>query len=266
MSNRICVKDIAAHLSTLAPPEMRMDFDNVGHLVGDGETEVSRVMVALDITDEVLAEASAFGAELIVSHHPLFFSLQRVTAEDRIGRKIIHLLSRGMSAICMHTNLDAADGGVNDVLADRIGLRELTLLEEAGEINGVPYGIGRVGRLPVATDFSRFLSMVKEALGANGLRYYDAGRPVERVAVVGGSGGGSLAQALFMGCDTLLTADIKYDVFLSAKEYGINLIDGDHFCTEQVICPVLQAHLAAHYPQLEVAMSSAHHQTAQFFS
>lgn len=110
-----------------------------------------------------------------------------------------------------------------------------------------------------------FLGKVKDALSANGLRYHDAKIPVKRVAVCGGSGGSMLGDAVARGCDTLVTADVKYDQFLFAREEGINLIDADHFCTENVVVPVLADMLGEAFPELDVHISKRHCQTACFF-
>ena len=116
------VKEICDYLNKIAPFYMKMDFDNVGFLAGFRDAEVSRVLTALDITGEVIAEAEELGAELIVSHHPLIFHpVKSVTDGDPLGRKLIRLLRGGMSAICLHTNLDAAEGGVNDALMESLG-------------------------------------------------------------------------------------------------------------------------------------------------
>ena len=260
------VKEIRDYFEAQIPSYMKLDFDNVGLLVGITEAEVSRVLVALDITGETIEEAQDIGAELILSHHPLFFDLKRVVDDDDRGRKIVALLTSGISAICLHTNLDTAQGGVNDALMAALGVHVTGLLAETGHHpNGQPYGISRVGELPAPLSMREFLAQTKAALRANGLRYYDAGKPVKRIGCCGGSGGGDLPAAVAAGCDTYVTADIKYDVFLAAKECGINLIDGDHFCTENVVVPVLAGLLRQAFPQLDVRISGRHGQTAQFF-
>ncbi len=260
------VKDIYLFLEQIAPKSMKMDFDNVGFLAGFSERDVSRILIALDITDDVISEAIEKRAELIVSHHPLFFELKSVTDSDRTGRKVVRLLSSGVSAVCMHTNLDAAAGGVNDRLAEAVGLENIGLLSADGITpGGHEYGIGRTGELSSATTMNEFLPFLKKALNSNGLRYHDAGIPVRRVAVVGGSGGGELSRAISCKCDTFITADIKYDTFLAAREEGINLIDADHFCTENLVCGALKSWLTEKYENLHIEISSRHGQTARFF-
>jgi dinuclear metal center YbgI/SA1388 family protein len=140
------VNDIHAVIKAFAPLETKLDFDNVGFLVGFKDQVVTRVLVALDVTDDVIAEAIETGCELIVSHHPLFFSLKTVTDEDSIGRKITTMLRDGISALCNHTNLDAAAGGVNDALAEAAGLHDVQLLHGAGhDFTGRPYALSRYG-------------------------------------------------------------------------------------------------------------------------
>ena len=252
------VQDIFAFLAQKAPVELKLDFDNVGLLVGRSDRPVSRILTALDITDEVISEAADMGVEVIVSHHPLFFELKTVTDATWTGSRALTLAEKGIAAICMHTNLDAARGGVNDALLAALGGTYTGELDEASHI-------GRVGELPEAMALEAFLCRVKTALRGNGLRYHDSGRLVHKIAVCGGSGGGDIALAHAAGCDTYVTADIKYDQFLEAKHLGMNLIDADHFCTENVVVPFLKGWLETAFPQITVAVSKVHGQTARFF-
>lgn len=252
------VGDILAALTEKAPLELKLDFDNVGLLVGRRDRAVKKVLAALDITDDVIQEAIRENADLIVSHHPLFFELKSVTDATWTGERALALAENGIAAICMHTNLDAAEGGVNDALLAALGA------EYAGELDPSTR-IGRVGVLPQESSLAAFLHTVKTALHGNGLRYHDAGRPVRRIAVCGGSGGGEIALAHAAGCDTYVTADIKYDPFLEAKHLGLNLIDADHFCTENVVVPVLRNWVVDAIPDVQVVISRVHGQTARFF-
>lgn len=127
------VNDIYAFLNDLAPVRYQMDFDNAGFLVGDGSAAVEHVLLALDITDDVIAEAAALRAQLIVSHHPLIFTpLRHATSDDLTGRKVLALARNGIAAVCMHTNLDIADGGVNDALMAALGAEVAGGLEPSG--------------------------------------------------------------------------------------------------------------------------------------
>ena len=247
---RVC--DIESFLYGWAPRDLAMAWDNVGLLVGDGEAEVHKVLVALDVTEAVAAEAVTVGADLIVAHHPLmncaWHKVQHVTADDAQGRIITALLCGGISAICMHTNLDAADGGVNDALAEKLGLLQTEYLTDEK--------IGRVGTLKCQIPLVEFTRFVVKSLGCNGLRYTDCGRPVHRVAVGGGACGEYIAQAIALGCDTFVTSDLRYHDFLDTKE--LNLIDAGHFPTEQVIVPELCRRLQAAFSAVSVSTSISH--------
>lgn len=258
------VKEIYTVLDEFAPFETQAEFDNAGFLVGRGDRAVTDVLVALDITDAVIEEAKRLGAQLIVAHHPLVFDpIRSVTNESLTGNKLLTLAENGIAAICAHTNLDACAGGVNELLARALGLFELEQLHCDGEDRfGRPYGIGRIGilRTKDIVKVKDFAEEVKEKLNAAGVRYVDAGKPVNRVAVGGGSCGSMLADAVAAGCDTFVTADVKYNVFLDAAELGINLLDAGHFATENVVIQPLCNLLAEKFPGLTVQKSAVHHE------
>ena len=260
------VKEIVSYFTSLIPPEMKMDFDNVGLLVGINEAEVKKAIVALDITDDVIDEATRANAQLILSHHPIFFELKQVNDDSLAGRKIIKMLQNGISGFCQHTNLDCVSGGVNDALADKLGVQVEGYLDGPHlAADGQEFGMGRFGSLPSPVDFDDYLCDVKFALNSAGLRYHNAGIPVGKVALCGGSGGNFIEDAVRLGCDTLVTADVKYDRFLAAKELNLNLIDADHFCTENVVVPVLAEMLKKGFPNIEVIIAKSHCQTAKFY-
>jgi len=264
------VNDVYNFLNSIAPVEMSVETDNVGFLVGSGGAGVSKILVSLDITGDVISEALDIGAELIVAHHPMFFSLTRVTDECIIGKRIIRMLEGGISAICMHTNLDAARGGVNDALAVTVGIADINkdaepLSDDNRLETGEVVSLGRVGHLNKAYTMPEYLVFLKKALNVNGLRYHDAGRVVHKVAISSGAGGGEWDNAVKSGCDTFITADIKYHMFLDAKELGINIIDGGHFSTENLVTKVLAEKLSTEFPAIEVVISKALNQTVDFF-
>ena len=254
------VIEIYRYLDSLAPFSIQMSFDNAGFLVGRGEASVQKLLISLDITEEVIEEAQSLDCQLIVSHHPLIFHpAKRVTDADPVGRCVLALAENHIAAICAHTNLDAVSGGVNDALAQKLGLTGIEQLHQDGEdASGRPYGIGRVGFAPGPFYLPEFAAFVRERLGADGLRLEDAGRPVHRVAVGGGACGDMLEDVIRMGCDTFVTADVKYNVFLDARAMGINLIDAGHFSTENVVCPVLADWLGRGFPSVEIFLSKQH--------
>lgn len=253
------VSEIFAFLQEKAPFELQEGFDNAGFLVGREEASVSKILVALDITEEVVREAAERGAQLIVAHHPVIFGgAKSVTDQTVTGRILLSLVENRIAAICAHTNLDAVEGGVNDALALRLGLTGIGQLRQIGvDGQGRPYGIGRVGTVPEQPLYD-FAMAVKRLLGANGIRLVDGGKPVRVVAVGGGACADFMADALAQGCDTFVTSDVKYHQFLEARALGLNLVDAGHFPTENVVCPVLRGWLAKQFPQVDIAVSQRH--------
>ena len=252
------VKVIFDKLCAIAPLELQLDYDNAGFLIGRADTPVEKALLSLDVTEEVVDEAVERGAQLIVSHHPVIWDEMKSLTDQKSGsEKLLRLLENGIAVISMHTNLDIVEGGVNDVLLSLLGA------ENEGPFDDE--GCGRKGRLQNALPLDAFLALCKEKLNTRGLRYYDAGRPAEHIAVLGGAGGSALIEAWRAGCDTYVTADVKYSVFLQARELGINLIDGDHFCTENPVIGVLAKKLGDAFPETAFIVSARHDQTACFF-
>ena len=255
------VHEIEQSLFDWAPRELAMDWDNVGHLIGDPEREVTRVLAALDITERVVQEAIDLGAQLIVSHHPVMNvrwherEMQTLRPDTRLGGLLTMLVKNDISAICMHTNLDAADGGVNDCLAAALGLNDAFPLNDEK--------IGRIGTLSCEKGLEEFLRDVIELLGCGGLRYRSGGGRVYRVAVGGGACGEYIPQAIAQGCDTFVTSDLRYNDFLDT--HGINLIDAGHFPTENVVCPAIVRYLKAHFPEIQAVVSTSHRDVIQYY-
>ena len=260
------VNDILSFLETLAPRAMKMDWDNVGLLCGSRKSPVTKVLVALDPFEHVCQEAAEWGAELIVTHHPLIFRpLPNVTDETSIGRGIMTLCRHGISAINAHTNLDCAPGGVNDVLARTLGLENIGVIDPSGvDENGIEWGLLRCGNV-AEQQLGDFLVVVKDRLGCAGLRYVDGGKAVRKVAVGGGSCADGMLDALDAGCDTFVTADIKYNQFWDAQDLGRNLIDAGHFATENPVVAVLAEKIAAAFPEVEVKISEKHQDCMKFY-
>ena len=262
----VTVQNILKFVESLAPAYMKESWDNVGLLCGSRNTPVTKILVALDPFEGVCREAAEVGAELIVTHHPIIFQpAKAVTDDTSIGRSIQLLCRHGISAINAHTNLDCTPGGVNDVLAATLGLENVEVVKPVGtNAEGLPYGLlrcGTVEEMPLQT----FLTEVKERLGCQGLRYVDGGKPVRKVAVGGGSCAGGMLEALDAGCDTFVTADIRYNQFWDAQDLGLNLIDAGHFATENPVVAVLAEKLAAAFPEITVICSKTHKDCMKFF-
>ena len=260
------VGDILKYIETLAPRSMKMDWDNVGLLCGSKATPVTKVLVALDPFEGVCREAAQWGAQLIVTHHPVIFQAPKaITDETSVGRSILQLCAHGISAINAHTNLDCAPGGVNDVLAKKLALVNVQVVDPEGtDENGNEWGLLRMGDVP-EQPLDAFLNRVKTLLGCEGLRYVDGGKPVRKVAVGGGSCAGEMLDALRAGCDTFVTADVKYNQFWDARDLGINLFDAGHFATENPVVSVLAEKIAGAFPEIEVKISETHADCMKYY-
>ena len=258
------VADVLNYIETLAPNDMKESWDNVGLLCGRKEREVRKILVALDPFRSVIDEAIAEKADLIVTHHPLIFRdpLMAVNEDSETGRCVLTLIEHGIAAINAHTNLDLAPGGINDVLAAALGLRDVEIINPiAGE---VPYGLLRCGTVS-EQPLDAFLAAVKTNLKCDGLRYVNGSKPVRKVAVGGGSCADGMFEAAAAGCDTFVTADVKYNQFRTAFDLGLNLIDAGHFHTENPTMPVLAKKLQAAFPETEVKFSQNHTDCMKFF-
>lgn len=253
------VQNILDFIETIAPTELKMEWDNVGLLCGQADREVKKVLVALDPFTSVCEEAAKFGADLLVTHHPLIFQpLTAITDETTVGRAALTLIKHDIAAINAHTNLDCADGGVNDTLAEILKLANIQKVPTDSE------GLLRMGEV-VQQDLDAFLDRVEQTLGCNGLRYVSGGKPVKKVAVGGGACGSELQTVIAAGCDTFVTADVKYNQFCEAKELGLNLIDAGHFATENPVVAVLAKKISEAFPDLEVKISETHHDCVKYY-
>ena len=261
------VADILKYMESIAPGYMAESWDNVGLLCGRREKKVTKILVALDPFNTVIQEAIDLGADLIVTHHPLIFrdKLMAINEDTSTGENLLTLMENGIAAINAHTNLDLAPGGVNDILAATLGLRDVTILNPEG-VNeaGEPYGLLRSGRVD-HQPLEAFLAHVKQVLGCQGLRYVNGGKAVCKVAVGGGSCADGMHEVAAAGCDTFVTADVKYNQFRTAFELGLNLIDAGHFHTENPTMPILAEKLRAAFPEIQVVFSPNHTDCMNFF-
>ena len=259
------VKDILDFIETIAPSYMQEDWDRIGLNCGHLNRPVSKVLVALDPFTEVCEEAAEMEADLLLTHHALIWTPGFVTDMDEQGRNTLFLIEKNIACINAHTNLDCAPGGVNDILASKLGLSDIEVIAPKGEDSqGRKWGLLRMGTV-TSQNMQQFLATVKKLLGCEGLRYVDSCRPVHKVAVGGGACASEMHKAVAAGCDTFVTADVRYNQFWDARNMGINIIDAGHFHTENPVCVYLADKLREAFPDLTVAMSAWHMDCAKFF-
>lgn len=227
------IKELYDQLDARIPASLSCEWDRDGlQLCPDPDREVRRVLVALDVTGEVADEAVDGGFDAIVSHHPLIFTpLGSITTTDGAGAKIINLIRAGIGVMSFHTRLDALGGGVNDALADALGLIDVEPF--VGE-DGI--AMGRIGELCNPEDAETFAGRVKDALAAPAVLLARGGRQTMRVALLGGEGKDDILAARAAGADTFVSGRLGYHNMLAADEIGMNLIEAGHFYTEDPVC------------------------------
>lgn len=232
-------------IDRLAPFWLTMDFDNTGILVGDRNREVSCALLALDCTPAVVEQAKQLGAQLIVTHHPVIFHPLKRVNEDAV---VYQLIRSDIAVISAHTNLDIAQGGVNDALASAIGLRDCRGLELLNEQTGA--WLGRIGTLPEPLSPEAFAAHIKACLNASSIKFSAAPRAIRTVALCSGSGADCLDAAISAGADALLTSEVKQHEYLAAAAAGISIFDAGHFDTEDIVIEPLRDYLAKEIPDV----------------
>lgn len=246
-------------LEHIAPRRLAEDWDNPGLLVGALNQDVKKIVVCLDVSDEVVEQAIREDADMIVAHHPLIFrGLKKIRTDLPLGRRLQQLLKHDIAVAAAHTNLDIAEGGVNDVLAQAIGLSKLSAFVIMSQYeHGAVNSMGRMGSLPAPMSVQEFAAQVRDALPTEHVRLVDAGaRPVRKVALCSGSGAEFIQKAAFMGADVYVTGDVKYHEAQQAVELGMHVIDAGHFGTEfpvvEVLCKRLTEELATAKGSVEI--------------
>ena len=244
------ISEVYSFIDEFAPFSTAMEWDNCGLLVRAEQKRAEKILLALDITVPVAEEARKLGAGLVVSHHPVIFApIRRICCEDPVYR----LVRYGISAICAHTNLDLARGGVNDCLAHRLQLRDV---EPLGPVDDNMLSLGRIGTLSVPAPAEIALQFVRKNLGTGGLRYVPGPEIITRVAVGGGACAELLPRAAELHADLFLTSDVKHHELLLAQALGIALVDAGHYCTERVVLEPLAQRLRERFPDTEILLSA----------
>ena len=227
--NACRVEDMEKLVGGIAPYELAEEWDNVGLLLGRRQAQVTRVLVALDVTPAVIDEAKALGAQLIVAHHPMMFApRKRITDADYEGGMLLSLAENGMAVIAAHTNLDAAPGGVNDTLMAAMGARNVT-----GE------GVIRVGEMEEGTTLAMLCARAKAKLHTDVRAYGAMDTVVHKLGCCSGAGSSELEDAVALGADCFITGEVKHHHALAAMARGVCVIEAGHYETENPVCEVL---------------------------
>ena len=247
------LKEVIDALERLAPLRLQDEWDNSGLQVGFPDAEVTRVLVCLDVTEEIVEEAIAKECELIVSHHPLLFKpLRQLSDATYQQRCIVRALFSGVAVYSAHTSLDNAPGGVNHKIAEKLALQNLCWLSPLDSGEG---GSGLVGELPRPEKDADFMARVKHVFGVQCLQHSDLdGREIRRVALCGGAGAFLLRDAVRSGADCFLSGEFHYhDYFENA---GVLLAELGHYQSEQFTQDLLRDYLLESCPALEVVKTA----------
>lgn len=245
---RIC--DIYDIINAAAPFSTALDFDNSGLLVGDGNTPVTRALIALDITEAVVEEAASKNANLIISHHPVIFHPLKALGRGDVPYQ---LACRGIAALCCHTNLDLSPVcGVNAALAAKLGLRSVHREDVFGE-DCVLFA----GDLEEETSPQDFADLVKERLDAGAVGLIAGNRPVKRVFLCSGAGGEYVHFAACRGADAYLTGEMKHHEALEAARTGLTCVAAGHYETEKPFGEFLASYLRKRIPDTAFLLSQA---------
>jgi len=241
------IKHILQWIDSWAPFRFAESWDNCGLQIGDPESSVTRIMVAMDPGSSVLDETRDLGCECLITHHPLFFKpVNAVLTNTWPGTIIVKALASGINIIAAHTNLDAARDGTNAQLLRLLGMDSVEPLEPTPITDELYAGIGSIGHLPHPLSLQSLVAKLRSGLGNAPVRVVgDAAMPISRIAVCAGSGGSLLGNVLAAGADAFVTGDMKYHDGKLAEENGLALIDIGHFASERLILEPLSALLKA---------------------
>lgn len=235
------IKDVLRFLETKAPSSLSQSFDNTGMLVGNPEDEITGILIALDCFSEIINKAIENKCNLIITHHPVIFTPLKNVLKDNIVYKLI---SNNISVISMHTNLDIAEGGVNDALCGKLGLENIKTVT----VDDFPI---RVGEIDNSISPDEFAARIKVALKGF-VKYVSPISKIKTVAVCSGSGSGFYNSVKDLMIDAYVTSEVKHHDFVAAFESGICLFDAGHFNTENVIVDTLANILSTEFPHINV--------------
>ena len=249
--------DIIDFMNSFCPPHLAFSGDNVGLLTGSGNKEVSKILITLDVDEKVINEAADINADAIISHHPLMFrGTKRLTDSTPEERTLVSLIKNNIPLFSAHTNLDCANGGLNDYLAKKIGLKNTKVIDVVDTINGVEHGYGRVGTLQEEQTLSVMLSRCTDVLETPFVKYVgDPDKIISTVAVNCGAGSDAIDFCIENNVDLFITGDVKYNPARDAMENNMALIDAGHYETEHIVCELLFDILSSEFADVEFVIS-----------
>lgn len=244
--------EVLEKLEALSPLSYAEDWDNVGLLAGRRDKEIKSIYIALDATDDVIEEVVRLKADLLLTHHPLIFKkMDRINTDHFIGRRIYELIKNDICYYAMHTNFDVM--GMADAAADKLGLQTRNVLNVTFEDDIAKEGCGRYGKLPKKMTLRECAELVKKCFEVPNVRVYgDLDSFVEDAAVMPGSGGSYIQDALMCGADVMITGDVDHHEGIDAVAQGIQIIDAGHYGIEKLFIPYMAEYLNRELPGIIV--------------
>ena len=246
------LKDVLEILDETAPFSSAEEWDNPGLQVGFLSDEIRKALISLDPTIDALERAGEINAGLLLTHHPLIFSrLMNIDPSTYPGDVISEALKSRVSIVSVHTNLDRARGGINDILARMIGLQDIEALVKIDGSSDALDGLGRIGHLPKSMSLTSVARVIMDSIGSTGLMVMGPpDREIKKIAVLGGSGGSEVSHASERGADLYITGDIRHHEALMAQTLGLALIDAGHFSMERAAMHFFADHLRDRFKDL----------------
>lgn len=251
--------EITEELERYYPKSFAMDWDNVGLQAGRSNKEVKKIYLALDATDEVIEEAVQWGADMLITHHPLIFqAMKQVNDHDFIGRRVLKLIQNDISYYAMHTNYDVM--GMADLAGEFLNMEDSEVLEVTGELDGKPQGIGRISGLKKQVTLRKCAHFVKETFDLPGIRVFgDPDMQINRIAVCPGSGKSTIGEALKKGADVLITGDIDHHAGIDAAAQHMAVIDAGHYGIEHIFVEDMRRFCEEHLEDVRVRTEEIRH-------
>lgn len=244
--------EVIACLEKIAPQCLAEKWDNVGLLAGREDKEINKILLALDPTSDVVEEAAAWGADLLITHHPLIFSgIKSVTTSDFIGKRVFNLIFQDVCYYAMHTNFDVM--GMADAVADELKLEKCQVLDVTYQDEISKEGIGRMGELSRTMSLEECARYVKEKCKLSSVRVFgDPHELIDVVALIPGSGKDYVDLAISKGAQVVITGDIGHHNGLDAVEKGLAVIDAGHYGLEKIFTSYMEEVLRRELPNVQI--------------
>lgn len=247
------LEKIISEIERLYPRKNAENWDNVGLLLGDRKNEIKSIMIALDADMETIDSAIEQGIDLLITHHPVIFSpIKGINTDTLLGRKIIKAIKKELNVYSIHTNIDSSFQGLNEYILEKLEVKQFKILDERPEDNSV--GIGRYYKTEKKYTTEEYIDVMKEKLSIDKVILYSKEKTeideVKKIALVNGAGANYWRKSQFLGCDTLITGDVKYHEALDAIEMGMKIIDIGHYESEKLFMELMEKKLSEKFSDL----------------